>query len=99
MDLSSIDDAAALPGSDDDTDKFSIVNDHTSEGVDTLAEEEKDLLAVRTKRTERHNNESAENFLLTREAVVVFRSGLYRKRGGPPEMERRQEWKIKCSFI
>ena len=65
VDHSSSDDASALPNSGDDTDKFSIVNDHTIKGVDTIADEEKDLQAVRSKRTERNSNESAENFLLT----------------------------------
>ena len=50
----------------------SIVNDNASEKEDALYKEEKNLLAVPTKRTERHNNESAKNFLLTREAVVRF---------------------------
>ena len=72
MDYSGSEEAAALPYTADNTDKFSIVNDHTSKGVDTLTNEEKDLLAVRTKRTERHNNESEAKFLLTREAVVCF---------------------------
>ena len=72
VDLSSNDDVAALPYSDEDTEKLSIVNDHTSEGVDTLADEKKDLQAVRTKRTERHNNESAERIMLTQEAVFRF---------------------------
>ena len=56
----------------DDAGIFSIINDNASEREDTLADEESNLLAVRTRRTERQNNESAENFLLTREAVVRF---------------------------
>ena len=64
--FSSSDDAAALPGSDDDADTVTIVNDHdASEEFDTLAEEENDLLSVRTKRNERHNDDSAANLLLT----------------------------------
>ena len=51
---------------------FSIVNDYISEEEDNLAEEKKTLLAVRKKRTERQSNESAENFLLTREEEVRF---------------------------
>ena len=66
------DDAAATSDNDYDAGLFSIVNDNANEEEHTLAEEESDLLAVTSKRTERHNNESAENFLLTREAVVRF---------------------------
>ena len=64
----------AIIDSDDDDDAgiFSIVNDSSSEEDENLAEEEKTLLAVRTKRTDIQNKESAENFLLTREAVVRF---------------------------
>ena len=40
--------------------------------MDILAEEEKKRLAVRTKRTDKQNKESAEIFLLTRKAVVPF---------------------------
>ena len=40
--------------------------------METLAKKEKNLLALLTKRTINPNNESAENFLLTREAVVCF---------------------------
>ena len=58
--------------SDADAGIFSIFNDCSSEEVNNLAEEEKNLLAVRTKSTEQHNNESAEKSLLTREAVVRF---------------------------
>ena len=68
IDLTSSDDAAATSDNDEDADIFSIVNDYASEEVDTLVKEEKNLLAVRTKRTDRHNNESAERFVLTREA-------------------------------
>ena len=64
----------AITDSDDDDDAgiFSIVNDSSSEEDENLAEEEKTLLAVRTKRTDKQNKESAENFLMTREAVVRF---------------------------
>ena len=58
--------------SDDDAGIFSIVNDYTSEDEDTLAEEENKLLAVRNTRTVPNKGESAEDFLLTREAVVRF---------------------------
>ena len=63
--ISSKNDAAAISDSDDDAEHFSIVNEYASGQVETFAEEEKNLLAARTKRTGRHNNESAENFLLT----------------------------------
>ncbi|CAI5745402.1 unnamed protein product [Peronospora destructor] len=70
--LNNSDDAIIDSDDDDDAGIFSIVNDYASEEEDNLAEEENNLLAVRTKRTERQNKESAENFLLTREAVVRF---------------------------
>ena len=47
----SSDDAASLPDREDDTGIFSIANDCSSEEVNSLAEEEKNLLAVLTKRT------------------------------------------------
>ena len=43
---------------------LSIVNDYANEDDHTLAEEERDLLAVRANCNERHNSESAEDFLL-----------------------------------
>ena len=66
VDLSSSDDAASLSSSDEDTDIFSIINDCSNEDDNILARKEKYLKAVRTKRTERHNSDSSENFLLTR---------------------------------
>ena len=44
---------------DDDAGIFSIVNDCSSKEEDNLAEEEKNLLAVSTKRTDKQNKESA----------------------------------------
>ena len=67
--------AMTLPvteGTDDDVIIFSNVDNYASEEEDNLGEEEKKLLEVRTELTERHNNESAEDFLMTREAVVRF---------------------------
>ena len=50
---------------------FFKILEHTSE--ETLAEETNNLLAVRTKRTEKDKtNESAEEFLLTRKSVIHF---------------------------
>ena len=50
---------------------FFKILEHTSE--ETLAEETNNLLAVRTKRTEKEKtNESAEEFLLTRESAEEF---------------------------
>uniref|UniRef100_A0AAV1U9L3 Integrase catalytic domain-containing protein n=1 Tax=Peronospora matthiolae TaxID=2874970 RepID=A0AAV1U9L3_9STRA len=57
---------------DDDADIFIIANDRESEGDDTLSGEDNVLSAVRTKRTAVDKDESAEEFLLTREAVVRF---------------------------
>uniref|UniRef100_A0AAV1USP7 Uncharacterized protein n=1 Tax=Peronospora matthiolae TaxID=2874970 RepID=A0AAV1USP7_9STRA len=57
---------------DDDAGMFSIVNDCYSEGDDTLTVEDNVLSAVHTKRTAVDKDESAEEFLLTREAVVRF---------------------------
>ena len=56
IEFNSGDDAAATSDNDDDAGIFSIVNGNASEREDTLAEEENDLLAVRTKRTEKHIN-------------------------------------------
>uniref|UniRef100_A0AAV1VDT2 Uncharacterized protein n=1 Tax=Peronospora matthiolae TaxID=2874970 RepID=A0AAV1VDT2_9STRA len=57
---------------DDDAGIFSIANDRQSEDDDTLTGEENVLSAVHTKRTAVDKDESAEEFLLTREAVVRF---------------------------
>lgn len=56
---------------DDDAGLFSIANDY-SEDEHSITEEDKDLLAVRTTHTARKKDESAEEFLLIREAVVHF---------------------------
>uniref|UniRef100_A0AAV1TIZ6 Tf2-1-like SH3-like domain-containing protein n=1 Tax=Peronospora matthiolae TaxID=2874970 RepID=A0AAV1TIZ6_9STRA len=59
---------------DDDGDVgiFSIANDFQSENDDTLTGKNNALLALPTKRTAVDKDESAEEFLLTREAVVLF---------------------------
>uniref|UniRef100_A0AAV1UHH4 Tf2-1-like SH3-like domain-containing protein n=1 Tax=Peronospora matthiolae TaxID=2874970 RepID=A0AAV1UHH4_9STRA len=57
---------------DDDAGIFSIANDSQSEYDDTLTGDDNVLLAVHTKRTAVDKDESAEEFLLTREAVVRF---------------------------
>uniref|UniRef100_A0AAV1U3P5 Uncharacterized protein n=1 Tax=Peronospora matthiolae TaxID=2874970 RepID=A0AAV1U3P5_9STRA len=57
---------------DDDGDAgiFSIANDCQFEDDDTLTDEDNVLSAVHTKRTAVDKDESSEEFLLTREAVV-----------------------------
>uniref|UniRef100_A0AAV1TEL2 Tf2-1-like SH3-like domain-containing protein n=1 Tax=Peronospora matthiolae TaxID=2874970 RepID=A0AAV1TEL2_9STRA len=57
---------------DDDAGIFSIANDCHSEDDDTLTGEDNVLSAVHTKRTAVDKDESAEEFLLTREAAVRF---------------------------
>uniref|UniRef100_A0AAV1TXS6 Uncharacterized protein n=1 Tax=Peronospora matthiolae TaxID=2874970 RepID=A0AAV1TXS6_9STRA len=60
---------------DDDDDNagiFSITNDRQSEDDDTLTGEDSVLSAVHTKSTTVDKDESAEEFLLTRKAVVRF---------------------------
>uniref|UniRef100_A0AAV1TH94 Uncharacterized protein n=1 Tax=Peronospora matthiolae TaxID=2874970 RepID=A0AAV1TH94_9STRA len=57
---------------DDDVGIFSIANDRQSEDDDTLTGEDNVLSAVHTKRTAVDKDESAEEFLPTREAVVRF---------------------------
>uniref|UniRef100_A0AAV1UVH0 Uncharacterized protein n=1 Tax=Peronospora matthiolae TaxID=2874970 RepID=A0AAV1UVH0_9STRA len=57
---------------DDDAGIFSIANDLQSEDGDTLTGEDNVLSAVHTKRTAVDKDESADEFLLTREAVVRF---------------------------
>uniref|UniRef100_A0AAV1VGV8 Uncharacterized protein n=1 Tax=Peronospora matthiolae TaxID=2874970 RepID=A0AAV1VGV8_9STRA len=59
-------------GDDDDAGIFSIANDRQSEDDDTLTGEDSVLSDVHTKRTAVDKDESAEIFLLTREAVVRF---------------------------
>ena len=50
-----------------------VLKDNTTSSEDILAEETNNLLAVRTKRTDKNKrNESAEEFLLTRESVIRF---------------------------
>ena len=73
-DLSNSDDTIADPDEDDDDDAgiFSIANDYTSENENTLAEKEDDLLAVCTRHPATNQSESAEDFVLAREAVVCF---------------------------
>uniref|UniRef100_A0AAV1U4B1 Uncharacterized protein n=1 Tax=Peronospora matthiolae TaxID=2874970 RepID=A0AAV1U4B1_9STRA len=55
---------------DDDAGIFSIANDCHSEDDDTLTDEDNFFPAVHTKRTAVDKDESSEEFLLTREAVV-----------------------------
>uniref|UniRef100_A0AAV1V728 Tf2-1-like SH3-like domain-containing protein n=1 Tax=Peronospora matthiolae TaxID=2874970 RepID=A0AAV1V728_9STRA len=57
---------------DDDAGIFSIANDRQSEDDDALTGEDNVFSAVHTKRTAVDKDESAEEFLLTREAVVRF---------------------------
>uniref|UniRef100_A0AAV1T8M2 Uncharacterized protein n=1 Tax=Peronospora matthiolae TaxID=2874970 RepID=A0AAV1T8M2_9STRA len=57
---------------DDDAGMFSIASDCQSKDDGTLTGEDNVLSAVHTKRTAVDKDESAEEFLLTREAVVRF---------------------------
>uniref|UniRef100_A0AAV1UQJ1 Uncharacterized protein n=1 Tax=Peronospora matthiolae TaxID=2874970 RepID=A0AAV1UQJ1_9STRA len=57
---------------DDDAGIFGIANDCQSEDDDTLTGEDNVFSAVHSKRTAVDKNESAEEFLLTRETVVCF---------------------------
>uniref|UniRef100_A0AAV1UG72 Uncharacterized protein n=1 Tax=Peronospora matthiolae TaxID=2874970 RepID=A0AAV1UG72_9STRA len=59
---------------DDDNDAgiLSIANDCQSEDDDTLTGEDNVLLAVHTKRTAVNKDKTAEEFLLTCEAMVRF---------------------------
>uniref|UniRef100_A0AAV1TXB9 Uncharacterized protein n=1 Tax=Peronospora matthiolae TaxID=2874970 RepID=A0AAV1TXB9_9STRA len=59
-------------GDDDDDDAgiFSIANDRQSEDDDTLTGEDNVLSALQTKLNTVNKDEPAEEFLLTREAVV-----------------------------
>uniref|UniRef100_A0AAV1UX11 Histone chaperone domain-containing protein n=1 Tax=Peronospora matthiolae TaxID=2874970 RepID=A0AAV1UX11_9STRA len=57
---------------DDDAGIFSIANDCQSEDDDILTGEDNVLSAVHTKRTAVDKDKSAEEFLLTGEAVVCF---------------------------
>ena len=74
-DLSNSDDTIADSDEDDDAGIFSIANDYTSEDENTLAEKDVDLLVVRTRRTATNQSDAAEDFLLTREAVVRLVQG------------------------
>uniref|UniRef100_A0AAV1T3D0 Chromo domain-containing protein n=1 Tax=Peronospora matthiolae TaxID=2874970 RepID=A0AAV1T3D0_9STRA len=57
---------------DEDAGIFSITNDRQSEDDDTLTGDDNVLSAVHTKHTAVDKDESAEEFLLTREAAVRF---------------------------
>uniref|UniRef100_A0AAV1VIB8 Uncharacterized protein n=1 Tax=Peronospora matthiolae TaxID=2874970 RepID=A0AAV1VIB8_9STRA len=57
---------------EDDAGIFSIANDCHSKDDDALTGEDNVLSAVHTKRTAVDKDESAEIFLLTREAFVRF---------------------------
>uniref|UniRef100_A0AAV1TQW6 Uncharacterized protein n=1 Tax=Peronospora matthiolae TaxID=2874970 RepID=A0AAV1TQW6_9STRA len=57
---------------DEDSGLFSIANDCHSEDDDTLTAKDNVLSAEHTKRTTVNKDETAEEFLLTREAVVRF---------------------------
>uniref|UniRef100_A0AAV1UJW4 Uncharacterized protein n=1 Tax=Peronospora matthiolae TaxID=2874970 RepID=A0AAV1UJW4_9STRA len=68
-------DADAIDIDDDDDDYagiFSISNDCHSCDDDALNDDDNVLSSVHTKRTAVDKDESAEGFLLTREAVVRF---------------------------
>ena len=65
-------DAAAAPENHGDAGIISIVNDDTTEHVDTHAEEVWYLLKLRTKCTKRHNNKSAEKNTSDSKKVVLF---------------------------
>ena len=57
---------------DDDADDFSIVRGITIENTNVIAELVADISVVHSQCTAAKSNESAEDFLLTREAVVRF---------------------------
>uniref|UniRef100_A0AAV1TIK8 Uncharacterized protein n=1 Tax=Peronospora matthiolae TaxID=2874970 RepID=A0AAV1TIK8_9STRA len=57
---------------DDDAGIFSNANDRQSEDDDTLTGEDDVISVLHTKRTAVDKEESAGEFLLTREAVVHF---------------------------
>uniref|UniRef100_A0AAV1TG27 Tf2-1-like SH3-like domain-containing protein n=1 Tax=Peronospora matthiolae TaxID=2874970 RepID=A0AAV1TG27_9STRA len=65
-------DAIVINDDDDDAGMFSIANDCHSEDDDARTDEDNVLLAVHTKHASVNKGESAEKFLLTREAVVRF---------------------------
>uniref|UniRef100_A0AAV1VMP3 Tf2-1-like SH3-like domain-containing protein n=1 Tax=Peronospora matthiolae TaxID=2874970 RepID=A0AAV1VMP3_9STRA len=65
-------DGVDVDDDDDDAGIFSIANDRQSEDDDTLTGEDNVLSAVHSKRTATDKDESSEEFLLTREAVVRF---------------------------
>uniref|UniRef100_A0AAV1TDH0 Integrase catalytic domain-containing protein n=1 Tax=Peronospora matthiolae TaxID=2874970 RepID=A0AAV1TDH0_9STRA len=65
-------DVDAIDMNDGDAGKFSIANDCHSEEDDALTGEDNFFQAVHTKRTVVDKDEPAEEFLLTREAVVRF---------------------------
>uniref|UniRef100_A0AAV1V2M3 Uncharacterized protein n=1 Tax=Peronospora matthiolae TaxID=2874970 RepID=A0AAV1V2M3_9STRA len=81
-------DVVGIDIDDDDGDDaviFSISNDCHSEDDDALTGEDNVLAAVHTKRTGVDKDEPSEEFLLTREAVVHFRSRLYCRCTRPTE--------------
>uniref|UniRef100_A0AAV1TNP4 Uncharacterized protein n=1 Tax=Peronospora matthiolae TaxID=2874970 RepID=A0AAV1TNP4_9STRA len=65
-------DVNAIEIDDDNAGIFSIANDCHSEDDDALTGEDKAVSAVQTKCSAVDKDESAEGFLLTREAVVRF---------------------------
>ena len=65
-------DSIDIDEDDDDAGIFSIANDYSSEDESTLADEEINVSTVRASRTDTNRDESVEEFLLTREAVVRF---------------------------
>ena len=75
---------------DDDADDVSIVRGITSENISVLAELVTDISAVHSQCTAAKSNESAEDFLLTREAVVRFVQDSHRRSGGQTKTKRRQ---------
>ena len=73
--LNNSDDTFIELDDDDDAGIFSIASDYPSEDDDTLAdkqEEERTIYAGRTRRIGHKNTSSAERFLLSREAVILF---------------------------
>uniref|UniRef100_A0AAV1TYR5 Tf2-1-like SH3-like domain-containing protein n=1 Tax=Peronospora matthiolae TaxID=2874970 RepID=A0AAV1TYR5_9STRA len=78
---------------DDDACIFSIANDCHSEDDDALTDEDNVISALHTKRTAVDKDESAEEFLLTLEAVIRFvqnsiADALDRQKGNADKHER-----------
>ena len=84
---------------DDDAGIFSIANDCYSEDEYALTDEENDLSAVRFVRTSVNKDESAEEFLLDREAVFRFIQDSIADAIDKQKKKRRQTWRSTCSFI